>query len=249
MIIIGFMETFAAGWVYGLPKTIKNVGQGAVISYMIANFGSVVVACGIWYGVPPARGGIWGGFVALVTIYLISCTIALFFLKRKMEENPDKWTWSSIIWELSFKNIFDLKNRIEPSIKYIPSLWCILIKQFLPQVLIIIFVNLAQSKTSSGAPMFGGYGGYSTKPYQILGVLTFVFAASLFVVGMLFPIVYEGFALAEGHESLDEVEQNVHKGDATFHKEENSEEETGGNNEESSVNDPNAEEAELAQEA
>jgi hypothetical protein len=51
--------------------------------------------------------------------------------------------------------------------------------------------------------MFSGYGGYPMTPYQVLGILTFVFAVFLFVIGVLFPIVYYPLALPEGHASLE----------------------------------------------
>jgi len=42
--------------------------------------------------------------------------------------------------------------------------------------------------------------------------------------------------MAEGHESLDKVNENVREGDATFHKK-NIKEETGRRNKEGAVND------------
>jgi len=135
MIIVGFFEAFAAGWVYGIEDQVKTLGAGAVFSYMFANFGAVALACGIWFGVPPSQGGIWGGFVGLVLFYLLVNAYTLYMLSRKKSEEPEAWTWPKLLWAISFKNIFDLKKRIEPTIRYIPSLWCILIKQFIPHIL------------------------------------------------------------------------------------------------------------------
>jgi hypothetical protein len=103
MLFVGFLETFAAGWGYGIHEMTVSLGYGAVLSYMFANFGSVLIACGIWFGVSKENGGVWGGFVALILVYLASCGVTCFFLKKKMDENPDKWTWSSIIWAITFK--------------------------------------------------------------------------------------------------------------------------------------------------
>ena len=50
MLAVGFLETFAAGWVFGLEEQLKSLGTPAVISYMIANFGSTLVASGVWFG-------------------------------------------------------------------------------------------------------------------------------------------------------------------------------------------------------
>jgi hypothetical protein len=48
---VGFFETFAAGWIYGLEDQIKKLGPKIVLSYFFANFGSVIVACCLWFGV------------------------------------------------------------------------------------------------------------------------------------------------------------------------------------------------------
>lgn len=209
--IVGFFETFAAGWVYGIGDQFKSLGAAPVYCYMLANFGSVALACGIWFGVPPDQGGVWGGFVALIGFYLVVNLVTLFLLKRKKDEEPDKWTWGKIIWEVSFKNVFDLKARIEPTIRCIPGLWCLLVKQFIPHLLIILFVNLAQSETADGDPMFSGYGGYDMRPYQALGICTFVFAVFLFGIGMVFPCVYEPFALPDHHPSMEFINESKKK--------------------------------------
>jgi hypothetical protein len=202
MLAVGFFETFGAGWVYNSQRIKDMVGQAAFFTYAFANFGSLLIACGIWFGI----ANVWAGFVALILIYLFSVGATLMLLKMKVAEDPDKYSFEELVWAVTFKNIFDLKNRIEPTIGYVPSIWCILVKQFIPHVLVILFINLAQSNTDDGTPLFGGYGGYPAKPYQILGILTFCFAIFLFMIGMAFPVVYKALALPEGHPSLEEEE-------------------------------------------
>ena len=58
-------------------------------------------------------------------------------------------------------------------------------------------------------PTIGHYGGYVTEPFQILGILTFVFAASLFTIGFVFPQAYYFLRLPEGHLSLDKVDETT----------------------------------------
>ena len=41
--------------------------------------------------------------------------VTCIFLKKKMEENPGKWTWKSIAWAISFRNMFDLRDRLSES--------------------------------------------------------------------------------------------------------------------------------------
>lgn len=171
---------------------------------MATNFVPVILACGIWFGVSNDNGGVWGGFTALLGTYFAGIATTLFLMKKKMKENPDEWTWSSIIWHVSFKNIVDLRDKIEPVIGHFPFIWCFLTKQFIPQILLILFVNLSQSPTESGKPVFGNYGDYVTKPFQVLGILTFVFAVAIFTVGFVFPKAYEPFRLPDGHLQLDD---------------------------------------------
>jgi hypothetical protein len=65
-----------------------------------------------------------------------------------------------------------------------------------------LFVNLSQSPTESGQPVFGHYGSYVTKPFQVLGILTFVFAAAIFTLGFVFPEAYKPLRLPDGHLQL-----------------------------------------------
>ena len=202
MLLVGFFECFAAGWVYGIEKTIRKCGYLATFSYMTANLAGVFLACGIWFGVDPDAGAVWGGFVALFLWYFAFMAIAVFGLHQHMR-NTGEIGWGEALWALSFENIFDLKERIEPVTQWIPGIWCILIKQFIPQILIILFINLAQSDMENGEPIFGGYGEYANKPYQAMGILTFVFTLVLFTAGMIFPLIYSPLALPPGHFALD----------------------------------------------
>jgi SNF family Na+-dependent transporter len=50
MLLVGFFEAFAAGWIFGLDEQIKSCGFEAVACYFAANFISVLVACAVWFG-------------------------------------------------------------------------------------------------------------------------------------------------------------------------------------------------------
>ena len=161
MLFIGFTESFAVGWIYGIEDQITKYGTGAVFAYMFANFGSVLIACGFWFGV-----NVWSGFVALLVVYGVFISITVTFISKNegsITEDP----LGAKIMDLAFGNIFDFKAKAEPIIKYVPTIWCFLIKQFIPQVLLFLFVNLAQSKTSTGKALFGNYGGYPFSPFQV----------------------------------------------------------------------------------
>lgn len=51
MLLVGFFETFAAGWIFGLEEQVAEFGKGPVYAYFAANFGSVIIACGLWFGI------------------------------------------------------------------------------------------------------------------------------------------------------------------------------------------------------
>ena len=145
------LVAFAAGWVYGHERTVKELGWPITLTYMATNFLPVLLACGIWFGVDT----IWGGFVALLGGYAVGIGTTLYLLRLKMREDPEKWTWRSILWELTFKNIYGLTQRIKPVVGRIPFIWAFLVKQFIPPVLLILFVNLAQSDNGQGESQFG----------------------------------------------------------------------------------------------
>ncbi len=113
--------------------------------------------------------------------------------------------------DLAFGNILAFKARVEPTIKYVPTLWCFLIKQIIPHVLLALFINLAQSKGSNGKPLFGNYESYPAAPYQVLGILTFCFAVVIFLIGVFVPGSY---AVLDSHEEFVEVEKTEAKTEA-----------------------------------
>lgn len=200
-IIKGFFESFAFGWIYGIENQIQKYGKTIVFTYIFANFGSVLFGCGFWYGLQ----NVWSGFVALFLFYAAFIVVTLFMLyKKKSADVSSGSSMGVMLYDLALGNVLSFKKKYESLAGTIPWLWCFLIKQFIPHVLLILFVNLAQSKTSDGRSQFGNYGGYVFLPYQVLGILTFVFAMVLFLAGVIFPDVY---AALDTHEEVDAQEE------------------------------------------
>jgi hypothetical protein len=83
-------------------------------------------------------------------------------------------------------------------------------KYFIPQILIVLFVNLAGSDNGKGEPNFGGYGSYVTYPFQFLGILTFAFTLFLFSVGFAKPDLYESLAKPQNKDAEEFLEQHAH---------------------------------------
>jgi hypothetical protein len=103
-----------------------------------------------------------------------------------MAEEEETWTWGSIWWECAFGNIGRLRERIQPVIGRIPFIWVVLIKNFIPHIVILLFFNLCTSGD-------GAYRGYTIRPYQLLGMMSFTFAIFLVFLGLLVPQVYKSF--------------------------------------------------------
>lgn len=232
ILLTGFFETFGAGWVYGIEQQIAKLGPAIVFIYMFTNFGSVVVASGLWFGLDPDNAT-WGGFLALFLCYFTGIAVTGVLLSKKMAQEPGVWTWRSITYEIGLKNVMDLRQELADVVGYMPWLWAFMMKCCIPHILLILFVNLAQSTNADGKSLFGHYGGYVTWPYQVLGILCVVFVGCLVLVGIARPQVYEQYDIPywkalEAKEKLASKEVDDIEGDKKAgHPDEEAEEVTG----------------------
>jgi hypothetical protein len=173
---------------------------------VLANFLPILVACVVWFAGDLDRAALYG-FVALFATSAIGVATTAYFLNEKMQEEPGKWTWGSIWWEVTFSNIFALKNRVEPTLQYIPDIWAYQIKGLIPHLLIIVFINACATDYPNGDSIFYHYGGYPARPFQAMGIVCLGFTVILFVVGFFFPQIYAPLATAyEGENLGDEKE-------------------------------------------
>jgi len=202
MILIGFFECFAAGWMFELEEQIDTLGKPIVYLYMFSTFASVIVASILWFTVEGINNMVVG-FIALVVIWCVGM-IGVFVMLAKKKKEGD-WTWKSILYQLLFRNVFDLRDQLsESGVGYIPGLWCLLIKHVIPSLLLILFVNLAGAKTKTGEPLFGNYGEYVTYPYQFLGILIIALTLFLLALGFARPVTYDILADPEDESTLKE---------------------------------------------
>jgi hypothetical protein len=180
---------------------------------VLANFLPIVLACALWFGIDGDRAPL-AGFMGLFGSSLVGVAVTAYFLNEKIQEEPGKWTWGSIWWEVTFSNIFALKNRVQPTIRYIPDLWAYFIKGVIPHLLIIVFINAAATEIN-GKNVFWNYGNYPTMPYQVMGVICIAFALILFVVGFFYPDIYAFLATAyeDEHRSGGKEVKNVSDSD------------------------------------
>ena len=189
LLLVGLFETYGAGWVFGIEHQVESVGPAIVFTYMFTNFGSIILASGLWFGLD--KNAVWGGFVGLFASYLFGMAITWHLLKRSMAQDPE-WTWSSILYELCLKNVMDLRADLEKHVGYMPWIWAFAIKQVIPHILLILIINLARSNNAAGESLFGHFGEFEMWPFQILGILTVVFSGFLILVGVAMPSAFEG---------------------------------------------------------
>jgi hypothetical protein len=172
---------------------------------ILANFLPVLVACVIWFAGSLDRAAL-AGFVGLFATSGMGVAVTTYFLHEKMQEDPGKWTWGSIWWEVTFSNVFALKNHVQPTLQYIPDIWAYQIKGLIPHLLIIVFIN-AVATEENGKSVFYNYGGYPHRPYQAMGVVCLAFAFVLFLVGFLYPQIYAPLATIYEGENQGEVKE------------------------------------------
>ena len=142
---------------------------------MFAHFGSLLFGSAFWFGLDDVETAEWAGAISFLILALISLIATLCFM-------PVGTTYK----ELAMGNILEYKERVEGTIGIVPYAWCFLIKNFVPQVLLVLFINLADSKEKK----FGEYGGYPNWPYQVLGILSFVCLFVIVLVGLILPETY-----------------------------------------------------------
>jgi len=211
MILVGFFEAFGSAWAYDIPGQLERQGKHVVYSFMTANFGAVILGCILWFGLDPDVA-VWAGFVGYFLWYFAGLGITHYFIMKQLDTDTEgNWTLQSMWYEVYFGNIVSLRDRMQEVIGKVPFIWCILMKHFIPHILIILFVNLAQSKTDTGEALLGNYGSYSMQPYQILGILVVVFTLVLFAIGAIFPDLYAPLALPQNEDAKMELEKYENK--------------------------------------
>lgn len=190
MLLIGFIKTFSAGWIYGMKGQVKKLGHQPVYAYLATTFGAVISASWVWFGVE--GDSTFAGFLTFFVWYGLGMAGCIYLLRQEMETHPEKgWTWRSILMELLFNNAFHLKDELESSVGNLSFTWVLLVKHLIPPSLLVLFFNLACAKNENGESDFGNYGGFVTWPFQVLGIAAVVLVMLIFLAGVLYPKAYE----------------------------------------------------------
>ncbi|CAN8074847.1 unnamed protein product [Agarophyton chilense] len=190
MILVGFMECFAIGWIYAIESQVSVLGWKPVLAYMMATFGSVCLACGLWFGAETKP--IMKGFVSLVVCYVLLMAGVLFLCYQVKKNSSNELTWSLIVKELVVGNVLRLREDFVGVVRYIPFLWFVMVRHMLPQLLLVLFANLATKQNDKGRRAFAHYGNYPGA-YQAVGLVVFLSACCIIVLGAVFPEAFSCF--------------------------------------------------------
>jgi hypothetical protein len=190
MLLVGGFECFSAGWIYNIEEQIESIGAAIVFGHIGAFFGAVILACCLWFGLANDSIALWSGFVGLVGFYVLGMMFVVLMMNQRMKAYPGRWTWKSMTYELMFKNIADLQSDLSAVVGYLPFTWALLVKFFIPPVVLILFGLACDAENPNGTKVFGHYEGYVFSPYQILGILCVVFTGFLFLSSLVVPEMY-----------------------------------------------------------
>jgi len=216
ILFLGFCKSMSAGWVYGIRDQMDILGYNIVYAYMATTFGSLFLASLTWFGV--AGNTVFLGFICLVVVY----SAGSYYCYLKMKEVEDfaaGQSMSSMVRTLTMGNILNLKAELEKSVGYIPFAWAVVMKHVIPQVLLVLFFNLAFSKTPHGQWELGNYGDYLTWPFQILGLACVAIGLAIVFVGLSYSKLFEGFMkpMDSASDKLDEdIEMIDHESAAGY---------------------------------
>jgi len=196
MLLVGGFKSFSAGWIYNIEEQVDNLGKSVVFGHMVTTFGSVFLASVLWFGhvIEDIDTNRMAGFVGLVGFYVTGMAIVGYLMHKRMQELPGMWSWKSMCYDLLFRNVMDLRDDLAGVVGPIPVVWAILIKFFIPQVLLLLFcAGCGDKNNMTGVTEFGNYGGFPTAPWNILGIMTIVFAGFLFFSSLIMPQLYAAF--------------------------------------------------------
>lgn len=208
MLLVGFMETFGAGWVFGIEDQIAKVGSGPVFSFMAAVFVPVFLGSGLWFGLP--NNALWGGFVGFFLTFFVG--MAITYSQAKSAAAEKGMTVGEVFTTLTTENVLSLRDRISTSLATpLPTIWALGIKFFVAPILLICFFNLCNAKMDDGTPVFGGYEGYPTYPFQFIGILIVCLALGFLSLGALAPQVLAGVLRDDIKESVKKLNEPLSK--------------------------------------
>ena len=141
----------------------------------------MIIACFLWFGIGDAEAALGAGFAGLVLCYTLGMAFVTYLMKKRRPERSLR----SLYYELYMGNVMQLREDLREHCGNLPVVWAVLIKHFIPQILLVMFALGANADTvdadGNSVKVFGHYEGYVAWPYQVLGILTVVFTGFLIV--------------------------------------------------------------------
>jgi len=195
--LIGFSKAFSAGWIYGLQDQIDKFGKKVVYTLILSTFGSLLLAALCWF----ILGATLTGFVVLFLFYGFGVLYCYEQIKKLQADLPkQEHTTRVALLDLFMGNVNELTSELEKSVGPIPKAWPFLVKHFIPQVLLLLFINLACAKTDGGNPIFGHYADYAVWPFQAVGIFVVLLVSCVFTIGLGRPDAYQLIASEDERE-------------------------------------------------
>jgi hypothetical protein len=214
LLFLGCVESFAAGWMSNWEDQVEMFGAHTVLIYMVANYGTILVACSVWFGLDagndPHAHRMWLGFFGGLVVFLVGfagtiVSLKYAYLQRYCTRQQGGATTTAPFMtprqyyvEFVLGNVLSLKRSLEPTVGSIPESWCMLIKSVVPHLLLMVLMkhimvvddNAQSSPNNNRLGGFGDYGNYPFRPYQLAGILLVVLMAGMFLLGCVAPQVY-----------------------------------------------------------
>lgn len=198
VLFLGFCKSINTGWIYNMKQQVHNLHGKWNIVYMYfgTTFCSFLFASLVWFGV---KGNtFWLGLFSLIVIYGSGICYCLYNLQNLINED-NSISMKFLRNELLMGNILELRTELSSSGVVdgtnngynLPWIWALLMKHFIPQALLVLFINLFFEQTEYGNIEFGNYNQYQTWPFQVVGVSTVLCVMGMVFIGVLNSKIYD----------------------------------------------------------
>ena len=225
MLFVGCMECTAVGWFFGREEQYQAFGKKAVYIYMASTLMSVVVAIVFLFGIQHRIVALFVGLGVFISVYAAGLVLAvrafrehervILVYKQQLFNPQTDW---QVAKDLMMHNMYELRTELQETVVKFPLWVCCMIKHFIPQILLVLLVNLAVAKKKNGLSLFGHYGGYPFWPFQVLGIGVVLLSVSIVAFGLLRPDILDYFAPfvsyeipTESFDATDSKSNNLYK--------------------------------------
>jgi len=185
MIFVGFIETFVAGWLAKGENQENKIGKQARYMAMFAVFFSSIVAVRVGFGVGSWSTKAEDGTIVGVVFGIVLFVVLTFVAIKMAATHSNRSVSQEVVYDVLLLNVEDLRSQLNETVGQngnipIPLVWSLLVKFFIPPVLILCLWMKFKS------PSFGNYGGYP-QYYQGWGMFVGFLPWLVLLVGFIHP--------------------------------------------------------------